>query len=82
MWVEINWLYCWKFSMLLHALKPWNIFYPFCSFFIKLSIKNSYNYSLNDLKKILIDLSTLDSKIKSGEYDRYVDFEMFLASKY
>ena len=48
---------------------------------IKLSLKNVVNYPLEDIKQILIDLSTLDSKIKTGEYDRYVDFEMFLASK-
>lgn len=48
---------------------------------IKLSLKNVVNYPLEDIKQILIDLSTLDSKIKTGDYDRYVDFEMFLASK-
>ena len=48
---------------------------------VKLALKNTVNYSLNDVKNILIDLATLDSKIKSGQYDRYVDFELFLASK-
>ena len=48
---------------------------------IKLSLRNAVNYPLNDIKQILIELSNLDSKIKTGEYDRYVDFEMFLASK-
>ncbi len=39
------------------------------------------NYSLNTIKNILLDLSDLDYKIKIGEYDRYVDFELFLATK-
>ena len=48
---------------------------------IKLALKNAVNYTLNDVKNILVELSTLDSKIKNGQYDRYVDFELFLASK-
>ncbi len=48
---------------------------------IKLAIKNTQNYSLQDLKNSLIELSDLDSKIKTGELDRYVDFELFLATK-
>ena len=48
---------------------------------VKLALKNTVNYTLKDVKNILVDLSTLDSKIKNGQYDRYVDFELFLASK-
>ena len=48
---------------------------------VKMAIKHGYNYSLNDVKKILVELATLDAKIKTGEADRYVDFELFLATK-
>lgn len=48
---------------------------------VKMAIKHGNNYSLNDVKKILIDLATLDAKIKTGEADRYIDFELFLATK-
>lgn len=48
---------------------------------VKLANKYSYNYNLNDVKKIMVDLATLDAKIKTGEKDRYVDFELFLATK-
>ena len=48
---------------------------------VKLALRNVINYSLNDVKQILVDLATLDSKIKTGELDRYVDFEIFLSSK-
>lgn len=48
---------------------------------VKMAIKHGYNYSLKDIKQILVDLATLDAKIKTGEADRYVDFELFLATK-
>ncbi len=48
---------------------------------VKLALKNSRNYSLNAIKNILINLSDLDAKIKTGELDRYVDFELFLATQ-
>jgi len=48
---------------------------------VKMAIKHGNNYSLNDVKKILVELATLDAKIKTGEADRYVDFELFLATK-
>ena len=48
---------------------------------VKMAIKHGYTYSLNDVKKILVELATLDAKIKTGEADRYVDFELFLATK-
>lgn len=50
-------------------------------FRIKKSIEALQKYKLDDIKQILIDLSTLDSEIKAGIRDRYVDFEIFLASK-
>lgn len=48
---------------------------------VKLALRNTHNFTLSDVKNALVELATLDSKIKSGQYDRYVDFEMFLASK-
>jgi DNA polymerase-3 subunit delta len=48
---------------------------------VKMAIKHGYNYSLSDVKKILVELATLDAKIKTGEADRYIDFELFLATK-
>ena len=48
---------------------------------VRMAVKHSYNYSLTDIKKILVDLANLDAKIKTGEADRYVDFELFLATK-
>ena len=48
---------------------------------VKLATKHINNYNLNEVKKIMVDLATLDAKIKTGENDRYVDFELFLATK-
>lgn len=48
---------------------------------IKLAFKYLNNYSIEDIKKILIDLAELDAKIKIGEFDRYINFELFLATK-
>ena len=48
---------------------------------VKMAIKHGNNYSLKDVKQILVELATLDAKIKTGEADRYVDFELFLATK-
>lgn len=48
---------------------------------VKMAIKHGYNYSLIDVKQILVELANLDAKIKIGEADRYVDFELFLATK-
>lgn len=48
---------------------------------VKLAGKHLVNYNLNNVKKILVELATLDAKIKTGESDRYVDFELFLSTK-
>ena len=48
---------------------------------VRMAIKHGYNYSLTDVKNILVELANLDAKIKTGEADRYVDFELFLATK-
>lgn len=48
---------------------------------VSAAVKSSINYNINDVKNILVDLATLDAKIKKGEADRYVDFELFLATK-
>ena len=48
---------------------------------VKLAGKHLINYNLNNVKKILVELATLDAKIKTGESDRYVDFELFLSTK-
>ena len=48
---------------------------------VKLSLQYLKNYNLNEVKNILVDLANLDSKIKSGQNDRYVDFELFLATR-
>ena len=48
---------------------------------VKMAIKHLQNYNLNDVKNILVELATLDAKIKSGESDRFIDFELFLATK-
>ena len=46
-----------------------------------MAYRHLQNYNVNDVKNILVDLATLDAKIKTGENDRYVDFELFLATK-
>ena len=48
---------------------------------VKLACKHLFNYNLDEVKKILIDLANLDVKIKKGEADRYIDFELFLSTK-
>ena len=48
---------------------------------VKLACKHLFNYNLDEVKKILIDLANLDVKIKKGETDRYIDFELFLSTK-
>lgn len=48
---------------------------------IKIVKRYLEKYTLNNIKDILVELSTLDAKIKTGENDRYVDFELFLATK-
>ena len=48
---------------------------------VKMAYRHLQNYNVNDVKNILVDLATLDAKIKTGENDRYVDFELFLATK-
>ena len=48
---------------------------------VKMASKHGYNFSLKEVKQILVDLANLDAKIKTGEADRYVDFELFLATK-
>ena len=48
---------------------------------IKMAARTAANYNIEDVKQIIIDLSTLDAKIKRGEVDRYVDLELFLATK-
>lgn len=48
---------------------------------VKISSRHLINYSIEDIKNVLVELATLDAKIKTGEYDRYVEFELFLATK-
>lgn len=40
--------------------------------------KNSYDYSLDELKNLLHELFVLDQKIKQGKIDKYLGFELFL----
>lgn len=49
----------------------------------RIKLANDYlrNYSLNDVENILVELSTLDEEIKNGQKDRYIDFEIFLATR-
>ena len=47
---------------------------------VKLAAENTRKYSLNQVKKFLITLSNLDIDIKRGVKDRYIDFEIFLAT--
>ena len=51
------------------------------SFRVTNASRTASKYSMDDIKNILVDLATLDAKIKRGEADRYVDFELFLATK-
>lgn len=48
---------------------------------VKLALKHLFNYNLDDVKQILLELSDLDVRIKKGEADRYIDFELFLSTK-
>ena len=48
---------------------------------VKVTRKYQMHYSLNDVKDTLVSLSELDINIKNGVADRYVDFELFLATK-
>ena len=43
-------------------------------------LKNSYNYSLEELKNLLNQLYELDLKIKKGDIDKYLGLELFLLS--
>ena len=45
---------------------------------VKLALEKVYSLNKLDLKLLLEDLSDLDVKIKSGEIDRFVGFELFL----
>lgn len=47
---------------------------------IKIAKENSRKYSMKQIKQILIDLANLDYSIKKGTKDRYIDFEIFLAT--
>lgn len=47
---------------------------------IKLARENTRKFTLTQIKKMLIDLAQLDIDIKKGSKDRYIDFEIFLAS--
>ena len=48
---------------------------------VKVIKQQLYKYNIEEIKNTLVSLATLDSKIKKGEGDRYIDFELFLASK-
>ena len=48
---------------------------------VKIIKQQLYKYDIEEIKNTLVSLATLDSKIKKGEGDRYIDFELFLASK-
>lgn len=48
---------------------------------VKLASRHLVNYNLEEVKQVLIDLAQLDVKIKKGEADRYIDFELFLSTK-
>lgn len=48
---------------------------------VKVIKQQLYKYNIEEIKNTLVSLATLDSKIKKGESDRYIDFELFLASK-
>ena len=48
---------------------------------VKLASKYLYNYNLEEIKNVLTELAILDVKIKKGEADRYIDFEIFLSTK-
>ncbi len=43
-------------------------------------LKNSYNYSLEELKNLLNQLYELDLKIKKGDIDKYLGLELILLS--
>lgn len=45
---------------------------------VKLSLEKVYRLNKMDLTSLLEELSNLDIKIKSGEIDRFVGFELFL----
>lgn len=47
---------------------------------VKLALEKVYMLNKMDLKLLLEELSDLDIKIKSGEIDRFVGFELFLLS--
>ena len=47
---------------------------------IKLARENTRKFTLTQIKKMLIDLAQLDIDIKKRSKDRYIDFEIFLAS--
>lgn len=44
----------------------------------KLALEKVYHLNKMDLTDLLVELSSLDIKIKSGEIDRFVGFELFL----
>ena len=48
---------------------------------VKLSVGYLKQYDIDEVRKILIDLADLDEQIKNGQKDRYIDFELFLATK-
>lgn len=47
---------------------------------VKIAKENLRQYSLKNIKNILLSLADLDYSIKKGTKDRYVDFEIFLMS--
>lgn len=47
---------------------------------VKLSREYSRDYPIEQLKKMLVDLSQLDIDIKRGIKDRFIDLEIFLAT--
>ena len=48
---------------------------------VKLAINNIYNYNESDLIHYLDRLAILDKKIKKGEIDKNIGFELFLLDK-
>ena len=47
---------------------------------IKIARENLRKHSINDIKSYLVTLANLDIDIKKGVKDRYIDFELFLAT--
>lgn len=48
---------------------------------IKIALETLYKYNIWDIEDSLIELANLDREIKNGTKDRFIDFEIFLATK-